>query len=271
MDINRYVIGAVILMVAQTALILGLLVQRGARQRVERRLLASQAKLRLSYERIRQLSRRLLGEQEAERTRIARELHDDINQQLTLLALDLAKLQSGQPQVDGANRLSRALQTAHSVAASVRALSHRLHPSMLRLAGLVDSLDGLRSDLSHPHLPIAFSHRDVPGAIDPDIALCVFRVAQEALTNAVKHSKASQIWVELTGSSSSLELTITDNGKGFDVDSVPHAGLGLISIKERVESVGGRLEIQSTASGTHLHVSVPIRSSEQALAVVPSA
>ena len=276
---QRYIIGAVMLMLAQTALIAGLLVQRTKRQRVElelrgseRELRGSQAKLRVSYDRIRDLSRRLLGEQEAERARIARELHDDINQQLAILSIELDGLRSDQLQVHSAKRLSRALETTQGISTSVRELSHRLHPSKLRLIGLVAALDNLRRDLSPPHLPIAFCHRNVPAEIDQNIALCVFRVAQEALGNAVKHSDAGHIWVDLTGGPSSVALTITDDGKGFDVNGPPNAGLGLISMRERVESVGGVLEIHATpASGTRLRVTVPIQASESALAAIASA
>ena len=271
---QRYIVGAVVVMLAQTALIAGLLVQRAKRQRSasERELRGSQAKLRVSYDRIRDLSRRLLGEQEAERARIARELHDDINQQLAILSIELDGLRSDQLQVHSAKRLSRAMETTQGISTSVRELSHRLHPSKLRLIGLVAALDNLRRDLSPPHLPIAFCHRNVPAEIDQNIALCVFRVAQEALGNAVKHSDAGHIWVDLTGGPSSVALTITDDGKGFDVNGPPNAGLGLISMRERVESVGGVLEIHATpASGTRLRVTVPIQASESALAAIASA
>jgi signal transduction histidine kinase len=277
---KRYIVSAVILMLAQTALIAGLLIQRTKRQLVERvlrgserRLRGSQDSLRVSYDRIRDLSRRLLGEQEAERARIARELHDDINQQLTLLALELDRLlRAEQLRIDNAQRLARALQAVHGVATSVRELSHRLHPSRLQLIGLVESLDNLRRDVSPPHLPIAFSHRDVPAEIEPEIALCLFRVTQEALANAVKHSGAVQVRVDLTAGPSHLELTIADDGKGFDVDAAPHAGLGLISMRERVEAVGGALGIHATpGTGTRLTITVPINVAEPALAAVTSA
>jgi two-component system sensor histidine kinase UhpB len=112
----------------------------------------------------------------------------------------------------------------------------------------------------------------VPAEIDETVALCAFRVAQEALGNAVKHSDAGHIWVELTAGPSSVSLTITDDGKGFDVDGPPNAGLGLISMRERVESVGGVLEIHATlASGTRLRVTVPLQASESALAAIASA
>jgi two-component system sensor histidine kinase UhpB len=164
------------------------------------------------------------------------------------------------------------METTQGISTSVRELSHQLHPSKLGLIGLVAALDNLRRDLSPPHLSIAFCHRNVPAKIDQSIALCVFRVAQEALGNAVKHSAAGHISVDLTGGPSSVVLTITDDGKGFDVTGPPNAGLGLISMRERVESVGGVLEIHSTpASGTRLKVTVPIQASESALAAIASA
>jgi signal transduction histidine kinase len=150
----------------------------------------------------------------------------------------------------------------------VRELSHRLHPAKLYLIGLVAGLDSLRRDFSPAHLSIDFTHHDVPTVIDRDLALCLFRVAQEALANAVKHSGGGHIWVDLTGGTSSLTLTITDDGKGFDVNGVPKEGLGLISMRERVESVGGVLEIHARpGSGTRLAVSVPTRASEPLAAV----
>ena len=262
---QRYIIAAVMLMVVQTGLIAGLLVQRTKRRHVELALRGSQASLSVSYDRIRHLSRRLLGEQEAERARLARELHDDINQQLAILSIELDRLGADQAQDHNPKRVSRALETAHRIAKSVRELSHRLHPSRLELIGLVASLDSLRSDFSSPQLSVAFSHQDVPVKIDHEIALCLFRVAQEALTNAAKHSAAAHVWVDLTGWPFGLVLTVTDDGKGFDVDAVPNTGLGLISMRERVESVGGVLEIHATpASGTRLRVTVRTRASESA-------
>jgi signal transduction histidine kinase len=272
-----YIVGALILMLAQTALIAALLVQRAKRRRVELELRGSeqelrgnQAKLHVSYDRIRHLSRRLLGEQEAERARIARELHDDVNQQLTILSIELDRLRSYQLPIHSGRQLSRALETAQRISTSVRELSHRLHPSRLQLLGLVAGLDSLRRDFSS-HFSVAFCHCNVPAEIDSHIALCLFRVAQEALANAVKHSGARHVWVDLTGGAFSVALTIRDDGKGFDVDGVPSLGLGLVSMRERVESVGGILEIASTpGSGTRLRVTIPIQASESAPARMAS-
>jgi signal transduction histidine kinase len=257
---QRYIVGALMLVLTQTALIAGLLVQRMKRRHVELELRGSQAKLRVSYDRIRHLSRRLLGEQEAERARIARDLHDDINQQLAILSIELDLLRSDQLQPHTAKGLEKALETAQGISTSVRELSHRLHPSRLRLIGLVAGFDSLRSELSTPHLSIAFSHNDVPQEIEQDIALCLYRVAQEALANAVKHSGARHVWLDLRGRPSGVSVTITDDGKGFEVDGLQGAGLGLISMRERVESVGGVLEIHTRAAvGTRLSVTVPTR------------
>jgi signal transduction histidine kinase len=269
---KKYIVGAVLLMLAQTGLIAGLVVQRTKRRRVELALRGSQAKLRVSYDRIRDLSRRLLGEQETERARIARELHDDISQRIGLLSMELDRIRPDQLQDKNAKRLSRAVETAHGLSKSVRDLSHQLHPSRLRLVGLVAALDSLRQELSPPHVAIAFCHRDVPAEIDENVSLCVFRVAQEAVANALKHSDARHIWVDLMGEPPGIVLTITDDGKGFDWESLQTAGLGLISMRERVESVGGILEIHAMPwAGTRLKITVPTHASESTTTEIASA
>lgn len=251
-----YIVGSVALMLAQATLIAGLLLQRSKRRRAELELQRSQSQLRTSYDRIRHLGRRLLGEQEAERTRVARELHDDIGQQLAILSVDLDALTFDQTPVDP-RELTRAQARVHSIVSSVHELSLKLHPAKLQLLGLVAALGSLRYEFS-PQL-IAFSHRDVPQAIDSDVSLCLFRVAQEALRNAVTHSGAEHVLMDLTGASAGLALTVTDDGHGFDVATL-NGGLGLTSMKERIESIGGVLDIDSASgSGTRLTVTVPIR------------
>jgi signal transduction histidine kinase len=254
-----YIIGSLGVMLAQTALIAALLAQQSKRRRAELEVRRSQANLRASYDRIRDLSGRLLDAQDAERARIARELHDDINQQIAILSIELDLLRSDSS-ADSAKRLSEAVERAHAVSMSVRQLSHRLHPSKLQLLGLVAAIDNLQHDFAGPHLFIHFSHRNVPTVVEPDIALGMFRAVQEALSNATKHSDATHVWVELTGEPAGLELVVRDDGRGFDVDRASTNGLGLTSMRERVESVGGALEIVSTpGSGTRLRITVPIR------------
>src|SRR5262249_53557007 len=214
-----------------------------------------QEKLRASYAQISHLGGRLLAAQGDERTRIARELHDDVSQQVALLAIDLQALGGSEPErPPGNERAARAaLDRLHTIAKSVHDLSHRLHPAKLRLLGLVASLGTLQRELTRPALPITFAHENVPAVIDPDLTLCLFRVVQEALQNALKHSGAHYIHVELRGQGDRLSLTIADDGEGFNPSDVFAKGLGLISMHERLEALGGTLTIRSSpGAGTRL-------------------
>jgi len=248
-----YILAAVAVLLAQTALIGGLLVQRISRRRAEERLVASQAKLRASYEQISDLGGRLIQAQEDERARIARELHDDVGQQIALVVGDLQRA------ADLGERFARsALGRVHGLAKSVHELSYRLHPVKLRLLGLPAALNSLQHELSRPGVTITFTHANVPEALPEDVTLCLYRVVQEALQNAVKHSRAREILVHLQGSDAGLTATVVDDGAGFDVDAQFGKGLGLISMTERLEAVGGTLKIRSApGGGTRLKMSVP--------------
>jgi signal transduction histidine kinase len=252
-----YIVGAVTALLIQAALIGGLLVQRARRRTAEQQLRRSQSALRTSYERVRDLGSRLLNAQEGERSRIARELHDDISQQLAVLKIDLKLLsRTVQGQVEGV--AAEAVKRAEDIATSVHDLSHRLHPARLRLMGLVEALDGLHSELSQPGVTLTFTHENVPPTLPPDLTLCLFRIAQEALQNALKYSKAHKVSVDVRAGSDGITLTIVDDGVGFDVDAMWGRGLGLISVDERVEAIGGTLEIRSgPGSGTIVEVKVP--------------
>ena len=254
-----YIIGGVAIVLAQAALIAGLLMQRARRRQAEARLRGGQAELETSHERIRDLGSRLLNAQEAERARIARELHDDISQQLALLEIDLELLDRS-TKGDSEGLLNEAVSRTQSVARSVHDLSHRLHPAKLRLLGLVAALHGLQHDLPPSNMAVTVTHDNVPSAIPPDLALCVFRIAQEALQNALKYSQAHHLRMHLSGGSGQLTLDIVDDGVGFDVDAAWGKGLGLISMVERLEAIGGRLEIQSASgAGTRLTIRAPFR------------
>jgi signal transduction histidine kinase len=260
---DRYrfqIVGALVLLAFQTALVAALFVQLARRRQAEAKVRKREAELRSSYERIRDLGGRLLDAQEVERARIARELHDDVSQQAALLAIDLDLLQrSGDEELDTIVELTRdACDRAQKIASSLHDLSHRLHPAKLQLMGLLPALDGLRRDFSHPGVEISFTHDGVPATLAPDLTLCLFRIVQEALANAVKHSEASEVRMHLHVAGDTLTLSITDDGVGFDVDAAWGSGLGLISMRERLESVGGTVAIQSTpGAGTRLHVTVP--------------
>ena len=224
----------------------------------------SEAELRRSYARIQDLASRLISAQESERTRIARELHDDVSQQLALLSVELQELGNAFPaHIQELRARTRDLwNQSNAIAVSVHDLSHQLHPLKLDLIGLVPAIASLRSELTAHHgLPIAFRHEGVSGAIPRDVALCLYRIVQEALRNAIKHSGAREVTVDLTVSSDGLALTIADDGGGFDADAAEHEGLGLASMRERLEPVGGTLVIRSKpGAGTRIEVTVPQRS-----------
>jgi signal transduction histidine kinase len=207
-------------------------------------------------------SRRLLEAQEAERARIARELHDDIGQRLTLLSMALQQLQQSG---DSASELRRSIaalaRQATDIATDVQTLSHELHSYKLQLLGVVAAIRDICSVLSVRHrLEVEFTHRDVPGTVRPDIALCLFRVAQEALQNAVRHSGARHFAVSLEGTPAVLTLTVRDGGSGFKPESLPRdPGLGLTSMRERLKVVSGELVIDSKSdSGTTVVARVPL-------------
>ena len=266
---RHYIVGGVAIFLGQAVLIGALLVQRLRRRQAEDRVVAGQTRLRASSERIRDLGGRLINSQEAERSRIARELHDDISQQVALLEIDLELLRRAL-QGDTEALADGALSRAQGLARSVYDLSHRLHPAKLRLLGLVPALHHLQHELSRPGCTISFTHADVPSTLAPDLTLSLFRVAQEALQNALKYSQAHEVSAHLKGNPENLELTIVDDGVGFDVQAVWGKGLGLVSMGERLEPFGGSLDIQSSpGAGTRLHVTVPLRSagSSEAVAV----
>ncbi len=256
---NRYGIyigGALTLLVAETVLIAALLFQRRHRRHAEAQVLTGQEALRASYERIRDLGGRLLKAQDSERARLARELHDDVSQQLALLEIDLEQLGRSP---DNTALTGEALDRARSVARSVHDLSHRLHPARLRLIGLVAALKGLQREVSQAGIPVTFTHGNVPAALPPELTLCLFRVAQEALQNALKHSGAENVAMHLGATSDRITLSILDDGTGFDVRASSGRGLGLLSMEERVEAAGGRVELSSSEEmGTRVAVSVPI-------------
>ena len=227
------------------------------RKTTEQALQANEAKLRANHEEIRDLAGRLITAQEAERARIARELHDDIGQQVAVLTIELALLERAKQ--EEAERLAEeALARARAIARSVQDLSYRLHPAKLRLLGLIPALDALLDELSRNGIDVRFTHETVPSTLPSDVTLCLFRVVQEGLQNALKHSRAHQVLVHLHGGPDELALSIVDQGIGFDVERARGKGLGLVSMGERLEAVGGSLEIRSLAGvGTELKVRIP--------------
>jgi signal transduction histidine kinase len=255
-----YILGAAGLMLAQTALIAALLVQSAKRRRAEARVRASQTALCASLHRLRDLGGRLIGAQEAERSRVARELHDDVGQQAALLEIDLELLgeDAARSSADLRKDIEKALDRTRTIARTVRDLSHRLHPPALRLIGPAAALASLQREFGNANVVVTLDHQNVPSELPQDLTLCVFRIVQEALRNAVTHGAARAVSVTLAGGEVGLTLLITDDGVGFDVNSLSGSGLGLTSMRERLEPLGGTLKIHSRpGGGTRLEVTVP--------------
>src|SRR5262245_10098514 len=207
---------------------------------------------------------RLLQAQENEARRIARELHDDLGQGLALLTVRMDLLRQEPPAAAdqlGA-RIQELLGQVKQLSSSVHDLSHQLHPSKLEQLGLVAAVGGLCRELTHSHgLKIEFAHDQMPAAIPPDVSACLYRIAQEGLRNAIKHSGAQQAEVALSATADAIVLRIVDHGSGFDLRQVQgKSGLGLISMRERVRHLGGEITIDSKRpGGTRLSVHVPLR------------
>ena len=205
-----------------------------------------------------EMTGRLIRAQEEERCRIARELHDDFNQRLALLAIGLERLgQTLAPDGIAAAQVSDLCRLTQGIASDVHRLSHQLHSAKLEHLGLVPAIKGLCRELSDQYgAQINFVHRNIPNTITKESALCLFRVAQEALSNTMKHSGVRKGQLELFGDRGALHLCISDAGAGFDPESVSAKGhLGLISMQERVRAAGGMIAVESRPSkGTRISV-----------------
>ena len=218
---------------------------------------------KLAEEALSTLGRRLIEAQEEERTRIARELHDDINQRLALLAISLDGLKQNLPAaaVGLEREVEAARQQAQDLSTDVAALSRRLHSSKLDHLGLVATAASLIRELSLKQgVEIDFQSEGIPKDLSKEISLCLFRVLQEALQNAIKHSGSRRFQVLLNGGSSEIQLTVRDSGIGFDPrQAAKGRGLGLTSMKERLKLVDGDLSIDSQSEhGTTIHARVPL-------------
>ena len=208
------------------------------------------------------LSRRLIQAQEAERARIARDLHDDIGQRLALLTVTVEQLTEIRSHTsdEGRSHLDALRAQTTEISASVRALAHELHSSRLQYLGVVAATKGFCAELAAQHkVEVDFSSAEIQPGVPAETALCLFRVLQEALHNAVRHSGARQFEVQLRETPDALQLTVRDKGSGFDPDTaVAGGGLGLTSMKERLKLVSGELLIKSRPSrGTTIVARVP--------------
>jgi len=220
---------------------------------------------RRTENRLRQLSGCLIGAQEEERHRLARELHDDISQRLALLAakLDLFARTSredvGIPS-DSANTAARLVENIQVLASDVQKIAHGLHPAKLDRLGLSTALRSLCRDIgSLKTFRMRCFVQEIARGLSPPVALCLYRVAQESLHNVVRHSSATEVSVTLRVHGSELRLVVVDNGVGFDSESEStRNGLGIISMKERLRQVSGVFALRSNpGNGTRIEACIP--------------
>lgn len=220
--------------------------------------------LDLNRRELKRLASQLIQIQEQERRRISRDLHDDINQRLALLAIELERVERQLPA--HAPSLTEAVRSVSNRVAElsedVRHLAYHYHPSILDDLGLSVALRRLVDDIvSHGRLEARITCHDLPKTLSQDVATCLYRIAQEGLSNIIRHANASRIDVALEQSGMGVILTLTDDGAGFaqDLLRTESGGLGLVSMKERVTLVGGTLTITSgLGAGTTLQANIPL-------------
>jgi len=225
----------------------------------------AESALRASYEQNQDLTGRLITAQEEERARIARDLHDDVGQQLAGLSIMLGALKrrlgaTAKPH-DIEETLIAAQKRTSALAADLRNLSHELHPAALEHIGLVAALKGHCEDITRHHkVDVAFTAGDDCDALSPEIRLCLYRVTQAALANVVRHAQAHHAEVRLSRMPDRIELDITDDGVGFASDRPPRGGLGVRSIDERARLLKGSATFDSgPGRGTRVLVRIPLR------------
>jgi len=211
---------------------------------------------------IRALSGRLINAQEEERTHLARELHDDLSQQIAALSIGMSNLkrQIPQPEVDAREQTDRLQQKLVQVAESIRQISHELHPAVLQHSGLGAALRAYCAEFGSLNgVQVSLRTSGSFDGVPSPVALCIYRITQEALRNVAKHAHAVEAEVERQRVDRRLSLSVSDRGAGFDPGraTMPF-GLGLVSIKERARLVNGTLEVQSKPNeGTILLVRIP--------------
>jgi PAS domain S-box-containing protein len=213
------------------------------------------------------MSRKLIESQEQERTRIGRELHDDINQRLALAVIELERWcqKHSKSEVHTYELIDHVRQHLSDLGADIQALSHRLHSSKLDYLGLTVAANSFCREFSEQQkVQIDFAHKGMPRSVPQEISLCLFRILQEALQNAVKYSGVRHFTVKLEGTAEEIRLTIGDSGVGFDQRrALSGQGLGLTSMRERMHLVNGELSITSEpTNGTTILARVPFKEDE---------
>ena len=225
---------------------------------------ASQHELQQSRADLRALAGQLLTAQEADRRRISRDLHDDINQRLAMLSMDLRRIETDpssdpEPLRDEIRRVSDGLA---AVSDDVRQMAYRFHPSILDDLGLLKAVRRLVNEFSdRTGIQCSYVYKDPVGILPPDVTICIYRVVQECLSNISRHAQASQVEVELMCEDDVVSLSVRDNGVGFDTSHGDQMSghLGLLSMKERVRMAKGMLDVESAPMhGTQIRVDIPL-------------
>lgn len=210
------------------------------------------------------VSRKLIMAHEEERAWIGRELHDDINQRVAFLGFELDSLRRQLPpeDIETRSRLVESRKHVSELGNDIQSLSHRLHSSKLELLGILGAARSFCQEFAEQQsVKIDFFHDPIPDDLPKEASVCVFRVLQEALHNAAKHSGASHFEVELRATDDEIRLTVSDEGVGFDPGAaLKTRGIGLVSMQERLHLVRGKIEIESAPNrGTSIHARVPLR------------
>ena len=207
------------------------------------------------------VGRRLIEAQEEERARLARELHDDINQRLFLLSMNLGLLMQSDAgsETERIRQIEQVRAEVIDLVKDVQSLSHRLHPPRLEYLGIAEAAAALCAEISRQQgIEVCFHAESVPEGVPRRIVVCLYRVLQEGLHNAIKHSDTSKVEVLLRGRAGQIELRIDDFGVGFDVEATQGCGLGLTSMRERVKAVNGQFFVRSKPErGTSILACVP--------------
>lgn len=219
-----------------------------------------------SHQQIQQLAEHLITSQEGERARLARDLHDDLSQQIAALSIALRGLRTRLAAVPQAADLEHDVSSLQGriggLTDYVRRLSHDLHPSVLDRLGLVSALSEYCAGIQHQEsLRVTFLVDGDFSSTPRETSLCLYRVVQEGLRNVVSHSNARRAEIRLQRAADDAELTIADDGRGFDVVETGkhHHGLGLVSITERVRLAGGTVSVVSELNtGTRVKVRIPL-------------
>jgi two-component system NarL family sensor kinase len=212
---------------------------------------------------LRNLTFRVMQIQEEERARIARELHDDVSQRLGVLTFQLDQVleDSLQAESPSSRQLISLSKIAHQLCGDIQHLTRHLHPSHVEIAGLVSAVSGFCGEYARQNgFEVEFTHSRVPDVLPQEVKLCLYRVAQEAIRNSQRHSGCRRVRVELIGSPEAIRLRVSDAGRGFEPNSArSFDGLGLVSMTERVKSLGGQFRVQSKpGTGTSVEASVPL-------------